>query len=284
MGLGRVGNKDQHRQDLTKLFDALVHSGDATALHRYIVSNSNLPSPRANLELAAAFSELAREVSEGAGDAVWELATSMAAVAADEAPVDAPEEFVPFCGALAVGAIASTSPRLHHQALAMLKALARDPRWRMREAVAMGLQQLLDSRPQQTIEQLTSWVEGGDFLEMRAAAAAVADPAALTHAETALSALELHRAIVQRLLESSERKSDAFRVLRKALGYTLSVVVQAVPEPGFEFMVGLIETRDPDLAWIVKQNLQKNRLVKNCPNQVEAAKRLLEQGRESPAL
>lgn len=277
-----MGKKDRHRQDLIKLFDAFVYGGDAVALRSYIVSNSNLPSPRANLELAAAFSELARDVSAQGHDAVWELAISMAAVAADEAPVDAPEEFVPFCGALAIGAIASASARLYLQGLARLKMLARDPRWRMREAVAMGLQQLLDSRPQQTIEQLSSWVRGGDFLEMRAAAAAVADPAALTQTETALSALELHRTIVQRMLESSERKSDAFRILRKALGYTLSVVVQAVPDPGFGFMTGLIETRDPDLAWIVKQNLQKNRLVKNFPDQVAAARRLLEPGRVSP--
>jgi hypothetical protein len=278
-----VGKKDQHRQDLTQLFDAFVYSGDAIALRRYILSNSNLPSPRANLELAAAFSELAREVSEEGSGAVWELALSMAAVTADEAPVGTPEEFVPFCGALAVGAIASTSAGLYHEALTRLKALARDPRWRMREAVSMGLQQLLEFSPQQTIEQLASWVEGGDFLEMRAAAAAVADPAALKHAETALSALEVHRAIVQRLLKTTERKSDAFRILRKALGYTLSVVVQAVADPGFEFMKGLIETRDPDLAWIVKQNLQKNRLVKNFPIQVEAAKHLLERGRKSPS-
>ena len=277
-----MGKKDQHRQDLARLFGAFVHSGDATALCRYIALNSNLPGPRANLELAAAFSELAREVSEEGNDAIWELAISMAAVTADEAPVDAPDELVPFCGALAIGAIASTSARLYHQALARLKALARDPRWRMREAVAMGLQQLLEKSPQQTIEQLASWVGGGDFLEMRAAAAAVADPAALKHAETALSALELHRAIVQRLLETSERRSDDFRILRKALGYTLSVVVQAVPDPGFGFMTGLIETRDPDLAWIVKQNLQKNRMLKNFPVQVEAARRLLEQGREAP--
>ena len=52
------------------------------------------------------------------------------------------------------------------------------------------------------------------------------------------------------------------------------VGVQATPEQGFEFLTQLAGLQDRDVLWIVKQNLKKNRLVKNFPEQVEALKRL----------
>jgi hypothetical protein len=271
-----MSKKGRHKQDLVGLFDQFVETGDAKKLLRYIAANSNLPSPRANLELAAAFSELAEDYSREGEGTFWELVIEMTAVPADEAPVNAPEEFIPFCGAVGVGSIASVSPQFFEPALATLRGLAQDPRWRMREAVAMGLQRLLARRGRDTLSELERWVAGGDSLEMRAVAAAVADPAALRQEETALSALQLHRDIMNQVLSTGERKSEAFRVLRKALGYTLSVVVAAVPQDGFEYMTQLIGTQDADVLWIVKQNLRKNRLVKNFPEAVETTKRLLE--------
>jgi hypothetical protein len=271
-----MSKKGRHKRDLIGLFDEFVETGDAEKLLRYIISNSNLPSPRANLELAAAFSELMEDYSGEGEDKLWELVINMTAVSADEAPVNAPGEFIPFCGAVGVGSIASLSPRFFEPALATLRGLAQDPRWRVREAVAMGLQRLLARRGPDTLKELERWVTSGDWLEMRAVAAAVADPSALRQEETAPSALQLHRDIMDHVLGTGEHKSEAFRILRKALGYTLSVVVAAVPQDGFEYMAQLIGTQDPDVLWIVKQNLKKNRLVKKFPEAVEATLRLLE--------
>jgi hypothetical protein len=271
-----MGRQEKHKRDLIGLFDEFLESGDADKLLGYIASNSNLPSPRANLELAAAFSEVVEDCTRKAPDALWELVIDMAGVSADEAPVNAAPEFIPFCGAAASGAIASVRPQFFDQALATLRALARDPRWRMREAVPMALQKLLSSRTRDTLKELERWVAGGDLLEMRAAAAAVADPAALKDEETARQALRLHRSIMEQVLNSTDRKSEAFRILRKALGYTVSVVLAALPEEGFEFMAQLIATQDRDVAWIVRQNLKKNRLVRKFPEAVEATRRLLE--------
>jgi hypothetical protein len=110
---------------------------------------------------------------------------------------------------------------------------------------------------------------------MRAAAAAVAEPALLKDKAAALSALQLHRSIMTHLLQVQERRTESFRVLRKALGYTLSVVVQAAPEAGFTFLRQLAGSQDPDVLWIVKQNLKKNRLVKNFSEQVASLRALL---------
>jgi hypothetical protein len=68
---------------------------------------------------------------------------------------------------------------------------------------------------------------------------------------------------------AKERNSD-FKTLRQGLGYSLSAVVSAVPKEGFELMHKLAATKDPDVKWIIKEYLKKNRLLKNFPKEVES--------------
>ena len=110
---------------------------------------------------------------------------------------------------------------------------------------------------------------------MRAIAATVADPSLLENEEMAIWALSLHRKILGQVLETQDRKSEEFKTMRKALGYTLSVVVRAHPREGFEFMTQLIDTQDDDVKWILKENLKKKRLERNFPGEVAGIKNLL---------
>jgi len=76
------------------------------------------------------------------------------------------------------------------------------------------------------------------------------------------------------MLAIRERKSDEFKTLRQALGYSLSVVICAIPQEGFEYMQQLIGSQDADIFWVIKENLKKNKLVRNFPNEVAAIKKL----------
>jgi hypothetical protein len=212
------------------------------------------------------------------GDTVrlWRLCVAMTKISPDEAPVNAPEEFLPFCGAIGIGAIGSISAEFYDRALTELGMLANDPRWRMREAVRFGLHRLLARRPGDTVRRLEEWASKGSLLEMQAAAAGVAEPSILEDAEIAARALHIHETIIGRIPGVDDRGDRSFRVLRKGLGYTLSVVVHARPEEGFALMGRLISSGDPDVLWIVKQNLKKNRLSKNHPAAVESVRQLLD--------
>jgi len=55
-------------------------------------------------------------------------------------------------------------------------------------------------------------------------------------------------------------KAAVQRALRQALGYTLSVVTAASPETGFHLMEELAALPDPDIIWIVRENMKKKRL------------------------
>ena len=267
--------KEDHKRGLVTLFDAFLETRDDEALFDYISANSNLPGPRGNLELARGFGDAVEGYTVRAAGAMWDLCTRMAMVSAEEAPVNAPEELIPFCGAVGIGAIGAVCPAFFDDALIRLRQLANDPRWRMREAVAFGLQRLLARRPAETMEAVQGWAVADGWLEMRAAVAGIAEPAVLKDRKSAPAALHIHRRIFDCLHQAEDRRSEPFRVLRKGLAYTLSVVVQAVPEQGFAFIDQLVDSGDPDIRWIVKQNLKKNRLVRTCPARVEAIARQL---------
>jgi hypothetical protein len=56
--------------------------------------------------------------------------------------------------------------------------------------------------------------------------------------------------------------SSRDRVLRKALGCCWSVAVAALPEEGLPRFERLERSTDPDVLWIVRENLKKARLAR----------------------
>ena len=93
----------------------------------FLVERSGLPGPRGNLELAAAVAEQADEAS----------LRRWAALGPAEAPFGSAEEFLPVCGVVGLGRLLAAGDRA---VLADVRRLAADPRWRIREAVAIALQ------------------------------------------------------------------------------------------------------------------------------------------------
>ena len=67
-------------------------------------------------------------------------------------------------------------------------------------------------------------------------------------------------AITISILTGDNRRDDQFRVLRQALGYCWSVAVVALPEAGRVAMERWCACDDPDVRWIMRENLKKKRL------------------------
>ncbi len=270
-----MSKKERHREDLFRLFDEFLKSEDDEALVEYLTSNSSLPGRRANIELAMAFAEVIEEFSAEHETEMWKLCVKLSMISHHEAPVNDPREFLTFCGTQAIGAIGSFHPEFFEESISRLRELAENPRWRTREAVAFGVQKLLQKEGERTLNALEGWIRDGEWFAMRAVAASVADPTLLKNKKIAGRALCLHKEIFDRIRASTDRKSEEFKTLRKGLGYTLSVVVHAIPEEGFDYMRRLAGLRDGDIAWIVRENMKKNRLRRNHPEQIDSVRRLL---------
>ncbi len=224
---------------------ALVLEEDWTA---YLLENSGLPGPRANLELMQAFVELGAEKDF----------IPLLDYTPDLAPQDTPEEFLAFCGTAGLGEIIANGLREY---LPDLRRQASDPRWRIREAVAMALQ-FIGKHDFYLLSFICSeWVRG-NFLEQRALAAGICEPDLLADPRHAEGAIQWLDQITQLLSGVENRKCEEFKILRKGLGYCWSVAVAANPEFGKPAFEKLAELNDHDVNWILRENLKKNRLEK----------------------
>jgi hypothetical protein len=222
----------------------------------YLLAESGLPGPRGNLELAQAVAD------------VGDLARFQryAAYTADQAPTNTPGEFLAFCGVVGLGRLVAEG---HHELLPTLRRHASDPRWRLREAVAMALQRLGDADMGSLLAEMRAWAQGSP-LEQRAAAAALCEPRLLTQPAHARATLEILDAITATIPSVEDRRDESFRALRQGLGYCWSVAVVALPEVGKPMMEAWLSHPDPDIRWIMRENLKKARLARMDAAWVEA--------------
>lgn len=222
----------------------------------YLLAESRLPGPRANLELAFA---VALEGSE-------EQLTQYAELGPKVAARDTKEEFLALCGVIGLGYLAARNEGVH---FVLLRKCASDPRWRIREAVALGLQKYGEAHFEDLMEVMIDW-SNGSLLERRAAVASLSEPRLLREKQNASRVLGLLDSVTSSMLDEKDRRLEDFRVLRKTLGYAWSVVVAAQPKLGKSTMEKWIESKDKDIKWIMRTNLKKNRLIKMDPDWVEA--------------
>jgi len=228
----------------------------------FLLQESRLPGPRANLELAYA---VAWEGNE-------EQFLRLAALGPEEAPKNTAQEFLAVCGVMGLGYLAARNAGEH---FSLLHQKASDPRWRVREAVALGLQQYGQTSMAHLLPLMDEWSQGA-HLERRAVVATLCEPVLLQDPSDAGRILDIVHQITTSVLDEANRRAEAFKVLRKALAYGWSVVVVAQPALGKPRMEQWIASHDPDIRWIMKQNLKKKRLSRMDEAWVEAQLALLE--------
>jgi hypothetical protein len=164
-------------------------------------------------------------------------------------------------------------------ALAALRKAASDHRWRVREAVAMGLQLVGEADLTLLREIVADWLPESSLLEKRAIAAGLAHPPLLKDEQFALFALETARTLAAAVtrLDPKGRQDEGFKIFRQGLGYALSVFAHHSPVEGFTLLRKLAAVRDRDIAWIVRENLSKKRLTDPFPREVEQVTLILEE-------
>ncbi len=242
--MGRdLGRQEEYRR-------ALLQASD---LEAHLVAGSNLPGPRANLELA--------QVAAGLFDAPTHLRLSRSE-----------DEFCATCGAIGLGRLAAEGD---HRLLDELRKLASDPRWRVREGVAMGLQRFGLRDMEALCDLMDVWAEGSE-LEQRAAIAAVCEPPLLKTPGAARRALAILDRVTLALTQTGDRRAEPFRVLRQALAYCWSVAAAADPAAARPILDRWLASPDPDVRWLLRQNLGKKRIAALGAAWVAAGLRRLE--------
>ena len=204
----------------------------------YLTKHSGLPGPRANLELVAAVAE------EADADRLWRLSASS-------------DEFLALCGTAGLGRIALMEPET---VMTWLRELARDPRWRVREGVAIALQRLGKESMPKLIAQMKEWADNDDFVQ-RAVVAGLCEPALLRNNEETVDVLAILDHITRSLASATDRRQEGFRILRQALGYGWSVAAAAAPQNAKPYLEKWLRSKDKDVEWVLKSNLSKARMA-----------------------
>jgi hypothetical protein len=214
----------------------------------YLRSESGLPGPRGNLELAQVVAD------EGSA----ELFERYVLFTPQKASTNSPDVFLAFCGVVGFGRLLAEGNKEY---LIRIRQFASDPRWRIREGVAMALQKFGETDMDGLIDEMDEWSKG-TLLEQRAAVAALCEPKLLKHEHHTKLILNILDKITSQVDKQRERKSEDFQVLRKGLGYCWSVAVAALPAEGKKMMEKWVSSEDKDIRWIMRENLQKNRLLR----------------------
>src|ERR1700738_1664870 len=224
-----MGQKVQtYREELRELTD----------WEPYLKKHSGLPGARANLELVAAV------VEEADADRLWRLSASS-------------DEFLALCGTAGLGKVALMEP---DTVMTWLRELAADARWRVREGVAIALQRIGRENMPRLLADMQAWSGDGPFVQ-RAVVAGLCEPALVKDRGHAVEVLEILDRITSSLGEAEHRRDEGFRVLRQALGYGWSVPAAAAPENAWPYFEKWLLTKDKDVAWVMKTNLEKARLT-----------------------
>jgi hypothetical protein len=250
-------------QDTLQSLVARALAGQPGFLEFYLRDQSRLPGTRANIELAQDFSDLLALCAPGRPEEARALLNHLVR---DEQKVasNTPGEFVLYCGVLAYGFCACTIPAWRVDVFTLLARQAQSQSARVREATILAWQKLLAAVPGDTLNALMNLLDQGDCLQLRACLTAISEPALLHTTEFVEAALVMQRVAIEYLhsLPVGERRRNDARILRQALGYTLSVVTAARPADGFALMCEIATWNDPDINWVLRENLKKRRLAR----------------------
>ncbi len=273
-GLLSPGDFNLARYSLNASLRVHLNDPDIMALEDYLIDHSNLPGPRGDLELVGAFGDEIAAICTAPDLSLhhsyvtteWLLRRLAnryppAIFGSDpESPLQMPQ----FCAAVGLGEWAAVFHHIEAGVSALLE-MGSSSLWRICEAGAMGLQRMLDRTWDSTFLRMQRVSIDASPYEWRVIIAGLAEPALLKERDHALAALDMHYnalAYLRTLPGGDVRKSDPVRTLRQALGYAVSVVVAAAPEPGFPMMQSWAAWNDPDVTWVIRENLKKKRLEK----------------------
>lgn len=232
-----MGRKEEYIQVLRTISDWIP----------YLKANSNLPGPRGNLELAYAAAQLSS----------MEQMKIMLAADGPDVLENSPEVFVVFCGIVSSGTLFTKD---NPEILGIIKHYADDPRWRIREAAAMALQEIGKKDIQLLLTEVDSWLDGSYCL-LRAVAAGLCEPELFTNIQIATDILNILDRITIRFQDGPKKDKNGYEVLKKGLCYCWSVAAVANPDYGKILIEKWIMSGNAPVREVIQENLKKNRMV-----------------------
>ncbi|MBU1095208.1 MAG: hypothetical protein KKB34_01900 [Bacteroidetes bacterium] len=215
-------------------------------LAAFILNESNFPGPELNIELAYAISEVADE----------KIVLALLKFEEVIAPSDDPNEFLCFCGVLALGKQIINGKEIYFDCL---RKFASDPRWLIRDAVVKALRQIGQNNMTYLLEKTSSWADG-NLYERCALLDAICDPSLFVDTFSFASALTTIYKISVSLSAVEHPANEMFLALRRTLSLCWSELLIVYPgaRESFEKLTNI---DNEDIRWIISENLKNKNLI-----------------------
>ena len=249
--------KKDYRSDLNKLFKEKNYK----KIEDYLLLNSNLPSPRANLELAKEFSIFFdnKDIQEG----FWDLLVNWIKIDESKLEDNSPLVYLIFLSLEAYGHIIVWLNKIERiKYFKIYEEKMNSKLWRVREACVIGLQDFWEKKYSDLIEYFNELYPKANRYERRAIFATLAHPQILIEKEVSDFALDITDKELVEISNFSKDtlKIDSTKTLMKSMEYVISVFTVFNPHRWFEIMEKYLEEWNPIVVKIIKKNLEKNRL------------------------
>ena len=257
-------NEKKSANKLQETWQTYLDNNNIASLTKYLSENSNLPGPRANLTLAYKLAQLASES--------WPTYTDYLKRCITEWSKD--DEYLRTCRNITLGYILASHSSEEHWITPLLYEDNYNSMWRPREAVTLGLEETLRKRPTYTLNLLEGW-NNGDLIVLRNTLMILASPPILSENVSVRESLRQYTVeAMNRIKQDTDSKPKGHDILKKSLGFIISVAVVADPE-----ILILIEkwVKSGEKTWrsILISNLKKKRLTRHYPEETSELLKLL---------
>jgi len=231
----------------------------------FLIANSGLPGPRANLTLAAEVGKLI------AGDWAAKREYLKGLICSWSASGD---DYLMFVAHSTIGHVLSSNLGEAEWAIPILYEANFSPLWRAREGVTFALEALLEERAELALNLINEWCKSHHPILVRNSIVALAHPTQLRKNRAQLDALERYNNVGMEIVAKAVDPGDDTKMLAKSLGFTLSVAAEA-DEGYLDQFDGWIDGNVKAWRTIIRENLTKVRISKKYPASVEAFLRRL---------
>jgi len=255
--------------EFSRIWTDAVSRRDVEVINHFLIANSGLPGPRGNLTLSHEAAE--KTAALWSSDVVfaktllrsWETSQM---------------EYLRHCFTVACGAVCRDHSETRGELVPKMKQCLYDRFWRTREGVMFGLQEMTLKDPAYVVNLLEDWCREPDAMLLRNAVIVLSEPRLLkADSKVIASCSSFHTRAISFYLNSSktERKTSDFQLLKKTLGFSVSVLISVDPSH-FPLLEGWAAIDDDDARWIVKENLKKARIAKAFPDKVANLARIVQ--------
>lgn len=248
--------KEIYNRDLSEFFQEKNYEW----LEKYMLENSSLPSPRANLELAK---EFAIFFDECQNKDFYSILEKWININEDFLENDSKEVFLIFASLQAYWHImACLNKDEQKKYLEIFEEKMNSNLWRVREACVIWLQDFWEKDTLSLLEYLNYLYNRANKKQKRAIFAILAHYPILKNKEATKLSLDLTDKILKEILDYDKQtlKEEDTRILLKTMEYVISVFIVFAPENWFKIIEKYLQTWNPITTKIIKKNLLKKRL------------------------